>query len=240
MPDDLFKRALADVAVARTARAVAMPTEADALRAISQAFQRLADLGWKDQCYAPLHTPLLVIEPGCCTIVERGERWEDGTNGSWWVFDAGDLYPSRPAVFKPLPASALPGSPSSGTKGGEREAKGQGDGGQEAEASNPAARSTEGAGEPEKVSGLAAGGYDVPAGRNPLIGEGWGCDYVLPPAHADRLREKLQSSGLSAEGKEAGANSTTTVVISADAPIAAPGAMARIMAMVTRLGRRPA
>jgi len=81
-------------------RAVAMPTEQDAIDAMLQAYQRLKELGWNDTVYCPKDgTVFDVIEPGSsgvhsCTY--DGE-WP---KGSWWVHDEHDMYPSRPVLFK--------------------------------------------------------------------------------------------------------------------------------------------
>lgn len=87
-------------------RAEAMPTEADAIECMFDAFQRLKELGWKEAIYCPKDgTPFDVIEAGSTGIhdcIYVGE-WPDG---HWWVLSAGDQWPSRPILFKAKSAAA--------------------------------------------------------------------------------------------------------------------------------------
>ena len=85
----------------RKSRVADMPTDVDALAAMHRAYQRLSDLGWRDAIYCPKDGTLFkAIEAGSTgthKCVYRGE-WP---SGKWWIVDAGDLWPSRPILFKP-------------------------------------------------------------------------------------------------------------------------------------------
>ena len=57
-------------------------------------------LGWNDAIYCPKDGSLfLVIEPGSTGrhVAHYDGEWPKGT---WWVHEAGDLWPSRPCLFK--------------------------------------------------------------------------------------------------------------------------------------------
>lgn len=93
--DELYRRA--DEAKAK--RAADMPTEQDAVSAMWSAYQRLRELGWREACYAPTDRPLRLIEPGSSGIQDgncEGE-WPDK---HFWVSEAGDIWPSRPVLFR--------------------------------------------------------------------------------------------------------------------------------------------
>lgn len=81
-------------------RAEDMPTDQDALSRMLECFQRLKELGWKDAIYCPKDgTVFNVIEAGseCIHKAHYSGKWPDGT---WWIHDKGDLWPSRPVLFK--------------------------------------------------------------------------------------------------------------------------------------------
>ena len=85
-------------------RAADMPTEEDAMAAMQEAFERLKDLGWKEAMYCPKDgTLFLAIEPGCSTagVCQYLGTWP---TGRYWMHAGGDLWPSRPALFKPIDA----------------------------------------------------------------------------------------------------------------------------------------
>ena len=73
------------------------------LEKIRDGYQGLKALGWRDITYCPKDgTRFLAVcgngsEPRPCTY--QGE-WPKGT---WWIEDAGDLWPERPVLFKPMP-----------------------------------------------------------------------------------------------------------------------------------------
>ena len=83
------------------ARAEAMPTEKDALSAFHQAATRLQELGWKSPIYCPKDgTAFDVIEVGSSGIHECFYLG-DWPTGMWCIPCEGDIWPSRPALFKP-------------------------------------------------------------------------------------------------------------------------------------------
>ena len=84
-------------------RAADMPTEEDAARAMSQAFLRLKELGWRETCYAKTDETVRLIEAGSGGI-HVGSRWHDWPCKDWWIEDAGDLWPSMPILWKALHA----------------------------------------------------------------------------------------------------------------------------------------
>lgn len=95
-----IKRVINEAASDKVARLQHMPTEQDALRALGQAYARLQELGWREAIYCPKDgTVFEVIEAGSTGIHDC--RYE-GTwpKGSWWVIAAGDLWPSRPILFR--------------------------------------------------------------------------------------------------------------------------------------------
>jgi len=95
--------ALVDAATAK--RAVDMPDEQSAIRAMFRAWQRLKELGWNDAIYCPKDGPTFkVIEAGSTGIFDcyySGE-WPDGY---FMTSDGTDVYPSSqpPILFKLTP-----------------------------------------------------------------------------------------------------------------------------------------
>ena len=68
------------------------------LVAMFRAFDALRQLGWQDAMYAPRdNSAFLAIEAGSTGIHECTRDNE----GRFWVYD-GDLWPSRPVLWKPL------------------------------------------------------------------------------------------------------------------------------------------
>jgi hypothetical protein len=81
-------------------RAEAMPTEQSAIDAMMDAYIRLKEFGWRDVIYCPKDgSPFDAIEFGSSGIHEchYSGDWPDG---SWWIHEAGDLWPSHPSLFK--------------------------------------------------------------------------------------------------------------------------------------------
>lgn len=77
-----------------------MPTEKDAIGVMFEAYQRLKELGWKEAIYCPKDgTPFDVIEAGS-TGVHYCTYSGEWPKGSWWVHAGGDIWPSRPVLFK--------------------------------------------------------------------------------------------------------------------------------------------
>jgi hypothetical protein len=100
--DALWER----VEAKRKARAEAMPTEEDAVRAMWSAYQRLRELGWKEIMYmsSEKHGTVRLIEPGSSGIHE-GHYMGEWPKGDWWLHEGGDLWPSRPCLAKPKSAA---------------------------------------------------------------------------------------------------------------------------------------
>ncbi len=93
---------LAAADAAKAARASAMPTEQDALRIMWEAYRRLHELGWREAMYCPKDgTPFQVIEAGSTGIFHCHYHgsWPNG----WWISEAGDLWPSHPILWRPIP-----------------------------------------------------------------------------------------------------------------------------------------
>jgi len=79
------------------------PDEKACLAAISDAVQRLRDFGWSDAVYCPKDGSVFdVIEAGSTGIhkCSYGGKWPDG---SWWIHADGDMWPSRPILYRRTP-----------------------------------------------------------------------------------------------------------------------------------------
>lgn len=88
---------------AEAKRAEDMPDEQAALDALQRAYTRLKELGWRDATYSPKDgSTFKAIEVGSTGIFDCS-YWGEWPNGGWHVHDAGDLWPSRPILFKLLP-----------------------------------------------------------------------------------------------------------------------------------------
>lgn len=83
------------------------PEEAAALNDLFAAYQRLKALGWNDAVYCPKDgTKFAAIEAGS-TGVHLADYQGEWPSGGWWVYD-GDIWPSRPILFKPLGSRLSP------------------------------------------------------------------------------------------------------------------------------------
>jgi hypothetical protein len=103
-----IKRALNEAAAAKIARLKHMPTEADALWVLFEAYQRLKELGWNDAVYCPKDgSSFDAIEAGS-TGVFRCHYEGKWPTGSWWAEDGGDFWPSRPILYRPTPQQSDP------------------------------------------------------------------------------------------------------------------------------------
>ena len=83
-------------------RAADMPTEEDAMVAMQEAFERLKELGWKEAIYCPKDGTLFwAMEPGCSAagVCQCLGEWP---KGHWWMHSGGDIWPSRPILWKPI------------------------------------------------------------------------------------------------------------------------------------------
>ncbi len=81
-----------------------------AIERMFSAYQELKRLGWNDAIYCPKDgTWFDAIEAGSTGI--HNCRYEgEWPKGSWWIADAGDLWPSRPILFR-LKAAGLSAAP---------------------------------------------------------------------------------------------------------------------------------
>jgi len=81
-------------------RAEKMPDEKAALNQMFEAYQRLKDLGWNHAMYCPkdgtVFDAISAGSTGICPTCYRGE-WPDG---KYWGFEASDMWPSNPILFK--------------------------------------------------------------------------------------------------------------------------------------------
>lgn len=85
---------------AKAQRANDMPDVATALKAFNAAHTRLKELGWQEAIYCPKDgSAFEVIEAGSSGIHIAHYEGEWPT-GSWWVRDGGDLWPSRPVLWR--------------------------------------------------------------------------------------------------------------------------------------------
>lgn len=88
---------------ATRARAERMPDVASALQVLQSAHTRLCELGWRDAIYCPKDgSSFEVIEAGS-TGIHRAHYQGEWPSGSWWCEDGGDLWPSRPILFRLYP-----------------------------------------------------------------------------------------------------------------------------------------
>ena len=85
---------------AKARRTQLIPDETAALIVLMEAYKRLIDLGWSDAIYCPKDgSTFQVIEAGSTGIHDCHYDGE-WPKGSWWVSDGGDLWPSRPILFR--------------------------------------------------------------------------------------------------------------------------------------------
>lgn len=88
---------------AKDQRAKEMPDERAALLALQSAHTRLTELGWRDAMYCPKDgTHFQAIEAGSTGIHDCSYEGE-WAKGSFWVYGDGDVWPSRPILFKLYP-----------------------------------------------------------------------------------------------------------------------------------------
>jgi hypothetical protein len=100
---DEADRLLEQIEQEKARRETLMPDEKSAIHAMFDGWLRLKDFGWREAIYCPKDgTPFEVIEAGS-TGIHRCHYSGEWPNGHWWVEDEGDLWPSRPILFRPLP-----------------------------------------------------------------------------------------------------------------------------------------
>jgi hypothetical protein len=79
------------------------PEERALLDAMFKQFDGLRELGWQEAVYCPKDgSVFLAIEAGSTGVHECHYQGE-WPKGSWWTHAAGDLWPSHPILWKPLP-----------------------------------------------------------------------------------------------------------------------------------------
>lgn len=91
---------LAEAERQQAQRATEMPTDKEAIHALWGAHQRLKELGWREAEYCPKDGSVFdVIEAGSTGIHDchYEGQWP---NGTWWIHADGDLWPSRPILFR--------------------------------------------------------------------------------------------------------------------------------------------
>jgi hypothetical protein len=87
---------------AQAKRVADMPDEKAALAALMEAHTRLKELGWREAMYCPKDgSHFQAIEAGSTGIRDCSYEGE-WPKGSWWLYD-GDIWPSRPILFKLYP-----------------------------------------------------------------------------------------------------------------------------------------
>ena len=84
-------------------RVARMPDEKSALNVMHDAYIRLKDMGWRDAIYCPKDGSTFEIIEAGSTGIFRAHYTGEWPTGSWWAEDAGDLWPSRPTLFRLLP-----------------------------------------------------------------------------------------------------------------------------------------
>lgn len=80
-----------------------LPTEKDAMELVWIGIQRLKDLGWKDAIYCPKDkgNRSRFWECGCIGSAP-GFYFGEWPNGTWFIEDRGDAWPSNPSLFRPM------------------------------------------------------------------------------------------------------------------------------------------
>lgn len=88
---------------AEQARAVLMPDEKAAINHMWDGWCRLKELGWREAMYCPKDgTHFQAIEAGSTGIHDCNYQGE-WASGSFWLYGDGDVWPSRPVLFKLYP-----------------------------------------------------------------------------------------------------------------------------------------
>lgn len=88
---------------AKTQRDWRTPDEKAHLNVMGVAYGKLRELGWNDIIYCPKDGSwFLSICAGSTGVFPCCYRGEWPTGG-WWVSDAGDEWPARPILWKPMP-----------------------------------------------------------------------------------------------------------------------------------------
>jgi len=94
------KKLLAEMEESDQRRAALMPDEKSAISMMFEAWTRLKELGWAEAIYCPKDGSMFdAIEAGSTGIHKcfYSGVWP---NGTWYVPAHGDLYPSRPILYR--------------------------------------------------------------------------------------------------------------------------------------------
>jgi hypothetical protein len=101
--EDEAKRLFEQAEASQKARAEKLPDEQAAINAMFEAFDRLRELGWQCAEYCPKDgTRFRVIEAGSTGVFDCTYQG-DWPEGSYWIYDGGDIWPSRPILFRLYP-----------------------------------------------------------------------------------------------------------------------------------------
>jgi len=99
-----FEKILKQCEQEKADRKKTMPTEKDALLVMFAAYQRLKELGFRDAIGCPKDgTSFEAIEVGSTGIGDC-LYMGDWPHGSYWMQEAGDLWPSTPCLYRSHPA----------------------------------------------------------------------------------------------------------------------------------------
>ena len=82
-------------------RADEMPDEGSAIIKMFDAYQRLRELGWKDACYCPKDGSVFAVIEAGSGGVHQCVYFGEWPTGHYMTLEGGDLWPSRPTLFKP-------------------------------------------------------------------------------------------------------------------------------------------
>ena len=105
---DQFERLEAAFERLYAEQAARMPDVQSALYQMGDAFARLKKLGWKEAIYCPKDGSTFdVIEAGS-TGIHTAHYQGEWPKGGWWVHAEGDLWPSRPILWRPTPKTLTP------------------------------------------------------------------------------------------------------------------------------------
>lgn len=96
-----FERLMAAIERDERASAAEMPNEAAALKVLQQAYVRLKALGFRDAVHCPKDGSWFEIVEAGSTGIHRAHYEGQWPTGTWWVAEAGDLWPSRPILWRP-------------------------------------------------------------------------------------------------------------------------------------------
>jgi hypothetical protein len=93
---------IANADAAKVRRAEQMPDVQSAIRAMQDAYVRLEELGWRDAIYCPKDgSEFEVIEAGS-TGIHSCRYVGEWPKGQFLIYEAGDLWVSRPILFRAL------------------------------------------------------------------------------------------------------------------------------------------